>query len=187
MSVHARRNIREMPSSTQTPVWGTRATGISNRILPPQSTPVRAPSSIPRLPQFRSPEKTRQTAMLPGFENSFLESTPKRQSEKGKAAIKSEIHQPLFADELRARDVHLNIPARTVLDDDLGMDIDVPPKFSQISVPKDGPTSSPIRQDDDDVEMDEEDDDDTDEEFVDGIHFHWKAEVFPMLFGYTCG
>ncbi|KAJ3883581.1 hypothetical protein F5051DRAFT_391074 [Lentinula edodes] len=185
MSVHARRNIREMPSSTQTPVWGTRATGVSNRILPPESTPVRAPSSIPRLPQFRSPEKTRQSAMLPGFENSFLESTPKRQSEKGKAAIKSEIHQPLFADELRARDVHLNIPARTVLDDDLGMDIDVPPKFSQISVPKDGPTSSPIRQDDDDVEMDEEDDDDTDEEFVDGIHFHWKTELARVVLTHT--
>ncbi|KAJ3849048.1 hypothetical protein EV368DRAFT_85937 [Lentinula lateritia] len=185
MSVHARRNIREMSSSTQTPVWGTRATGLSNRILPPESTPVRAPSSIPRLPQFRSPEKTRQSAMLPGFENSFLESTPKRQSEKGKAAIRSEIHRPLFADELRARDVHLNIRAPTVLDDDLGMDIDVPPKLSQIFVPKDGPRSSPSRQDDDDVEIDEEDGDDTDEEFIDGIHLHWKAELARVVLTHT--
>ncbi|KAJ4002145.1 hypothetical protein F5050DRAFT_1802703 [Lentinula boryana] len=187
MSVHARRSIREVSSFAQTPVLGSRVTALPIARIIQESTPVKAPSSILHPPQSRSPEKTRQSAMLPGFENSFLESTPKRQHNKGKTRISPEIHRPLFADELRARDVSARAPG-AVPDDGFGMDIDMPSPSSQKYVLKDpltsSPTSSPIRQNDDsteDVVLDE----DVDEDDVDEIHFNWKAELTRIVLTHT--
>ncbi|KAJ3802952.1 hypothetical protein GGU11DRAFT_740143 [Lentinula aff. detonsa] len=187
MSVHARRSIREVSSFAQTPVFGTRATVLPNARVIQESTPVKALSSILHPPQPRSPEKTRQSAMLPGFENSFLESTPKRQHNKRKTRISPEIHRPLFADELRARDVSARAPGAAP-DDGFGMDIDMPSPSSQTYVLKDpltsSPTSSPIRQNDDsteDVVLNE----DIDEDDVDEIHFNWKAELTRIVLTHT--
>ncbi|KAJ3735801.1 hypothetical protein DFJ43DRAFT_1057112 [Lentinula guzmanii] len=187
MSVHARRSIREVSSFAQTPVFGTRATVLPNSRVIQESTPVKALSSILHPPQSRSPEKTRQSAMLPGFENSFLESTPKRQHNKRKTRISPEIHRPLFADELRARDVSARAPGAEP-DDGFGMDIDMPSPSSQKYVLKDpltsSPPSSPIRQNDDsteDVVLNE----DIDEDDVDEIHFNWKAELTRIVLTHT--
>ncbi|KAJ3748844.1 hypothetical protein DFH05DRAFT_607114 [Lentinula detonsa] len=187
MSVHARRSIREVPSFAQTPVFGTRTTVLPNARVIQESTPVKALSSILHPPQSRSPEKTRQSAMLPGFENSFLESTPKRQHNKRKTRISPEIHRPLFADELRSRNVSARAPGAEP-DDGFGMDIDMPSPSSQKYVLKDpltsSPTSSPIRQNDDsteDVVMNE----DIDEDDVDEIQFNWKAELTRIVLTHT--
>ncbi|KAJ4483311.1 hypothetical protein J3R30DRAFT_3447495 [Lentinula aciculospora] len=173
MSIHPRRNIREMPSSTRTPVRGIQAVGPSSaKFVPPHLTPVRAPLSIIHPLELKSPEKTRQSAMLPGFQNSFLESTPKRQFNKGKASIIPEIHRPLF-----------DVPPTAVLADSFEMDIDGPPLSSPNLVPTDELTSSSTPQDDDDNKdgmSEDEDEDDTDD-----IHFNWKAELTRVVLIHT--
>lgn len=161
---------RPLPPST--PYWGTRAA------VPPQDpTPIRV--------HPRSPEKSRKSALLPGFENTFLlESTPKRPlGAKGKGkdkaiklepALEIEVHQPLFQKELQSQ-----LHTRTRPPDDggfgFGMDIDIPP------IPKVAPSSSPPREVDDDIDVDMEGDDgdmDIDVEDIDHmVQFNWKAEV----------
>ncbi|KAJ3724610.1 hypothetical protein C8R42DRAFT_456685 [Lentinula raphanica] len=190
MSVHARRNIREAPIYTQTPARGPRATGPSNVKLTQEATPVRAPS---KFVAPRSPEKTRPSAMLPGFENSFLESTPKRQFNKGKTPINAEIHRPLFQDELRAQRSTQSESARppsVVPDDGFGMDIDIPPSSYQHAskhLTSSSPTSSPITRNDDDNQEDIDMNEDLDEEddTVDEMHFNWKIELTRLVLTHT--
>lgn len=171
MSAHGRRNVRDLPSSTQTPFWGSRvavAGPSSTAFVPPESTPVKV---LP--PAIRPPKSPRKSAMLPGFENSFLESTPKRQLGKEKAHS-PEIHRPLFENELQSRKLPVRAQS-SFPDDGFGMEIDVPPIPKQRLLP----SSSPTPNDDEDVEMEEEDEEDGDES-VEVVHFNWKAEVCPF-------
>ncbi|KIK67318.1 hypothetical protein GYMLUDRAFT_37407 [Collybiopsis luxurians FD-317 M1] len=176
----ARRTTREITGSTQSPFGGSRAVGPSV-VLPGglQSTPVRLPTVI--RPQFRSPEKTRKSAMLPGFENSFLESTPKRPPGKEKAFISPEIHRPLFADEVQSQKLlHNDVSGRTQStfpDDGFGMDVDIP-TIPKPPIPKGETRSSPAQQGDEDAEMADDEEEDEDEDIsMEGVHFNWKAEL----------
>ncbi|KAF5393300.1 hypothetical protein D9757_000667 [Collybiopsis confluens] len=161
----ARKAVREVTGFTQSPFAVARA---SSAVTAIQSTPVR-PSSTARL-QARSPEKNRKSAILPGFENAFEESTPKRPLRNERVSISPEIHRPLFAGEFQSQGLpSKNISRRTEStfpDDGFNTDVDVP---------KTAPQSSPMA--DEDYGMEDDDDDDSMEE----VHFKWKAELTRVI------